>query len=261
MAGGGLLNNISNGTVGTQTGFDNTPNAGNQLLNNAVSNIAGILSTKPTAKFMSGARCILKLNGEVFGFAFGISWNIRTDNIEINTIDDYLPHELAPQRIHVDGTLSCLHIPGQGPSALLLQADVLSFLFHKYICIEVRDVQTDQLLFQTNQAVITSRAEELRVDDLANVTLQWKAIGWLDEAKVNDKLTGIDSSSAQVEAEANAASIQNATKAQVATLYADAEAKLSAAAEAFKKAFTPPVPAINSQLPGILTSNIGGGGG
>ena len=31
--------------------------------------------------------------------------------------------------------------------------------------------------------MITSRAEDIRVDSLANVTLQWRAIGFQDERK------------------------------------------------------------------------------
>jgi hypothetical protein len=159
------------------SGFDNN----NGVLNNLNSNISGILSTKPAAQYASGARCILKINGKLVGFAFGVSWRITTSYIENNTIDDYLPAELIPQRISVDGTISALHIPGQSATTELWQSDVLSFLFHRYVQIEVRDSQTDQLLFHTNQAVFTSRQEDIKVDQLSNVSLTWKAIGWNDE--------------------------------------------------------------------------------
>jgi hypothetical protein len=100
---------------------------------------------------------------------------------EILTIDDYLPAELVPQRITVDGTISALHIPGQGIGVQLWQPDALNFLFQQYIAIEVRDSTTDQLLFYTGRAMITSRQEDIRVDQLANVQLSFKAIGFQDE--------------------------------------------------------------------------------
>lgn len=162
-------------------GFNNRPNFGSNLLDNLGSNFAGILSTRPTATYMSGARCVLKMNDKICGFAFGITWKISTNYTEINTIDDYLPYELAPQRVQVEGTLSALHIPGQNSTTQLWQPDVLSFLFHKYVSIEVRDVQTDQLLFATRKAMITSKTEDIKVDALSNVTLTWRAIGWIDE--------------------------------------------------------------------------------
>lgn len=165
------------------TGFNNKPNVASQLADNVASNASGIFSTKPSARYASGARTTLKINGKISGFCFGISWRINTAVTEIMTIDDYFPAELAPQRVTVDGTISALHIPGQSAGTELWQPDALNFLFQQYITIEVRDSATDQLLFYTSKAMITSRAEDLKVDALANVTLSWKAIGFQDERK------------------------------------------------------------------------------
>lgn len=164
------------------SGFNNKPAFGDQLANNVASNVAGVFSTKSSARYASGARCILKINGKITGFAFGVSWKINTQVTEINTIDDYFPHEIAPQRVTVEGTLSALHIPGQSAGTELWQPDAINFLFQQYITIEVRDT-TDQLLFYTNKAMITSRAEDIRVDALSSVQLSWRAIGFQDERK------------------------------------------------------------------------------
>lgn len=165
------------------SGFNNRPNIGQRLTDNVASNAAGIFSTKQSAKYASGARTILKINGKVVGFAFGINWRIQTAVTEINTIDDYFPAELAPQRIQVEGSLNALHIPGQSAGTELWQPDAINFLFQQYITIEVRDSATDQLLFYTSKAMITSRSEDVRVDSLASVTLTWRAIGFQDERK------------------------------------------------------------------------------
>ena len=162
-------------------GFNNTPPITQSLANNIASNVSGILSTKPSAKYESGARITLKINGQLVGFAFGISWTINTTVVEVNTIDDYLPYELAPQRLTVNGTISALHIPGQSVGVLLWQPDLLNFLTQQYIAIEARDSATDQLVFYTDKAMITSRTEDIRVDSLAQVQLQWRAIGYRDE--------------------------------------------------------------------------------
>lgn len=164
------------------SGFNNRPNVGQRLLDNAASNVSGVFSTKSSARYASGARCILKINGKVSGFAFGVSWRITTQVTEIQTIDDYFPYELAPQRVSVEGTISALHIPGQSAGTELWQPDALNFLFQQYFTIEVRDT-TDQLLFYTKQAMITSRSEDIKVDSLSNVQLSWRAIGFIDERK------------------------------------------------------------------------------
>lgn len=163
-------------------GFNNKPNVAEQLANNLASNATGIFSTKSSARYASGARTTLKINGKIVGFAFGISWKINTPVVEINTIDDYLPYELVPQRVTVEGSIAALHIPGQSAGTELWQPDALNFLFQQYITIEVRDT-SDQLMFYTSAAMITSRSEDIRVDSLANVQLTWKAIGFQDERK------------------------------------------------------------------------------
>ncbi len=162
------------------SGFNNKPSVGQSLLDNAVGNISGVFSTRPSAKYSSGARTILKINGKIVGFAFGVSWRINTQVAEINTVDDPLPNEFVPQRLSVEGTISALHIPGISATTENWQPDVLSFLFGQYIQIEVRDT-SDNLMFLTNKAIIVSRFEEVKVDQLSSVTLQFKAIGFRDE--------------------------------------------------------------------------------
>lgn len=176
-----------------------------RVVDNALSSTAGILSTKPTAKYASGARTILKINNKIVGFAFSVQWRITTDYMENRTIDDYLPAELIPFRVSVDGSIGTFHLPGQSASANLIQADVLSFLFHKYITIEVRDSATDQLLFYTNKAVITSRTESLQSEQLGTVQLSFKAIGWKDEREP-EMPVGADSIDAAGASEASAGS-------------------------------------------------------
>lgn len=163
------------------SGFNNVPPITTNIANNLAGNISGILSTKPSAKYESGARIALKINGLLVGFAFSISWRINTTVVAVNTIDDYMPYELAPQRLTVDGTIGALHIPGQSVGVLLWQPDILNFLTQQYISIEARDSATDQVIFYTDKAMITSRTEDIRVDSLANVQLQWQAIGYRDE--------------------------------------------------------------------------------
>ena len=161
--------------------IDNSTGIAKQLAQNLASNLEGIVSTKPMAKYLSGARCILRMNNQVVGFAFGISWTRSTDATEINTIDDYLPYELAPSRITVNGTLSMFRIPGSGPGVKGMQTSVLNFMQQRYIEIEVRDTHTDNLIFFTKKAMVTSRTEYIKSDALAEMTLNFKAIGYADE--------------------------------------------------------------------------------
>lgn len=148
---------------------------------NALSNFQGLLSTKPVAKYMSGARTIIKINGKIAAFAQNVSWKITTEGKELWTIDNYMPTEIIPNRLLVSGSIGGLVIPGNGPTNQLITSDVLSFLFHKYISIEVRDIQTDSLLFYTGKAMIVNRQEDVKSGQLATINLQFKSIAFRDE--------------------------------------------------------------------------------
>lgn len=161
--------------------FGGNKNLGQRIVDNAAGQLTNLAGTRPVGKYMTGARTILRVNKKLIGFAFSISWRIDTAQMEITTIDDYLPAEIAPTRVQVTGTIGGLHIPGRSASKEQFQSNVLSFLAHQYIEIEVRDSQTNELLFYTPKAVINSRQEGIQAGAHAQTTLQFMAIGWKDE--------------------------------------------------------------------------------
>jgi hypothetical protein len=169
--------------------LDNSPST--NPLDNAVSQVNGIISTQKVAKFLSGARCILRVNGRLVGFANSISWRINTNVTEIRTIDDYMPYELAPSTIEVRGSIGGFRIPGAGPTGDQIQAQMLSFLHQRYIEIEVRDAQTDNKIFHTKRALVTGRSEAINSDSLATMSLDFMSIGFVDEV-APEKPAGAD---------------------------------------------------------------------
>lgn len=165
-------------------GFNDSPITGSGLGESLLreSGVGELISTRPRARYASGARTIVRVNGKPLAFAFSVSWNINVAQTEIRTVDDFLPYEMAPKFVTVSGRLSGWHIPTEGsPTTLHIQQNVLSYLFHRYITIEVRDRTTNALLFFSEKAVITSRSENINTDNLAQMTLEFRAIGWKDE--------------------------------------------------------------------------------
>ncbi len=154
-----------------------TPNIGEA----AAGQLGTIFSLRPTAKYLTGARTIIKVNGNLVGFAFSVSWNVSTDATEIRTIDDPVPYELAPQHISVSGSIGGFVIPGKSPQAELIQTDLTNFLMNKYITIEVRDSATDTIIFKTNRAMVTGSSGATKAESPAELSLNWKAIGWQAE--------------------------------------------------------------------------------
>jgi len=169
---------VDNAFSKPSTGSNAVDGMAENLLNSAV---GGLSPLNNFGRYMSGARAIIKVNDKLFGFAFAVNFNINTDAPEIWTIDDWTPYELAPSRITVNGTLSMFHIPGKGPTKQLVQPNVLSFLMHKYITLEISDQTTGQVIFKTNRAFITSKSQSLQAGELSTIQLSWKAVGWIDE--------------------------------------------------------------------------------
>jgi len=161
---------------GTLTGA--LENAAGSLLNSALGSVSPFNNF---GKYFTGSRAIIKVNDNLYGFAFGVTFNVETSVDEINTIDDYTPYELAPNRIRVNGTLSMFQVPGKGPTKDNVQANVLSFLFNRYVSIEISDQTTGQKIFETRKAMITSRKQTIQAGELSTITLEWKAIGFIDE--------------------------------------------------------------------------------
>jgi hypothetical protein len=153
---------------------------GKSLLSNA---LGPIQAFNKLGKYMTGARCIIKVNGKLAGFAFSVSWNINTAQTTVREIDNFLPYEFAPSMLSVSGSLGMFHVPGKTATSELFMPNVLSFLHHKYISIEVQDQTTGQQLLRVNKAVITNKSQAITAGQISQMTLEWQAIGWQDEMK------------------------------------------------------------------------------
>jgi hypothetical protein len=183
--------NIKNAITEKSTLSGATSGLADNLLNSAIGAASPLNNF---GRYMSGARAIIKVNDQLFGFAFGVNFNIETAHEENRTIDEYIAYELMPTRVSVSGTLSMFHVPSKGPTKQLVQANALSFLMHKYITIEISDQTTGQTIFKTHKAVITSKSQSLQAGELSTIQLNWKALGWIDEMMNPDYPKGADGS-------------------------------------------------------------------
>ena len=169
---------ISNAITEAGTLSGTVENAADSLVNSA---LGAISPFNNFGRYFTGSRAVIKVNDKLFGFAFGVTFNIQTEAEEVNTIDDWTPYELAPSRIRVTGTLSMFHVPGKSPTRQLVQANALSFLFHRYITIDISDQTTGQKIFKTEKAIVTGRRQTIQSGEISTIILDWKAIGFIDD--------------------------------------------------------------------------------
>jgi hypothetical protein len=154
-----------------------------QLVGNALSDVVSIGPNNNY--YVNGARAILSIHNEPFAFAFSVSYNIQMQSEENWTIDDWTPYEIMPTKILVSGTIGSFHLAGKSPAKTHIHPNVLSFMMHKYISIDVRDRGTNQTIFRTDKAMITGKQQAITAGELSTITLSFKAIGWADDVIPN----------------------------------------------------------------------------
>jgi hypothetical protein len=135
----------------------------------------------PSARFIAGGRTIISINKVSAPRLSSISWRILTEQRPIREIDNHFAYELAPNIIDVSGAYTEYREPFRGPTISQHQANPLSFMWHPYISIEVRDSLTDALLFFSGKCAITERSESVSMDGLMMTSIKWQALAWKDE--------------------------------------------------------------------------------
>ena len=129
----------------------------------------------------TGARAILKLDGNVSVFATSVSYSIDTEYKEIQTIDTSLAEELVPTRISVSVTCTNLRIPAESASVLALQPTILNHLHQGYISIEIVDRLTGETMLFVPKAMLIRRDGVIGTRGLAQETWTMTGIGYWDE--------------------------------------------------------------------------------
>ena len=170
--------------------------AASDLISGVTGNVkSAIASASPLndfGKYFTGLRAIIKVNDQLFGFAFGVSLNLKFDTEEIWTIDNYQAYELAPRKMIATGTISMFHIPGKGPGIQNVHPNGLSFLMHRYISLDISDQMTGESIFKTEKAMITGRTQDVDANKISTIRLEWKAIEWVTENDLNNIVEGRD---------------------------------------------------------------------
>lgn len=145
-------------------------------------------------KVNSGARAILKIDGNLMAFATSVSYTIDTTYKEIQGVDNSLPDELVPETIRVELTCTNLRVPKESASVLALQPTILNHLHQKYLSVEIRDRGTDDVLLYIPKALLVQRSGVIGSRALANETWVLKGIGYWDERPPEKAKEGATSS-------------------------------------------------------------------
>lgn len=132
-------------------------------------------------KIFSGARAIIKINGQILAYALSVRWDVRMDHKELRVIDEFLPQELMPTALAVTVSCTSLRFPGRSATALKFQPNMLNLLKQGMSSIEIIDRRTNEVILYVPQASMVRRAGTVNARQLSNETWTFKGIGFWDE--------------------------------------------------------------------------------
>ena len=132
-------------------------------------------------KVFTGARAILRLNGNLVVFATDASYTIETEYKPISEIDNSLPAELAPGAVRVQVTVSNLRVPFGSPTVDRLQPTILNVMTQPYAMLELRDRGTDSTILRVPKAMLVRRSGHVSARAMATESWTFIGIAFWDE--------------------------------------------------------------------------------
>lgn len=136
---------------------------------------------------ISGARCVLSINGTPYGAGSVLSYSLGTEQMELHTIDDPLPAELVPDKIRVALNVRIFRTPTNDPAkqAVSPATDPVgvygvdqSYTQSNYLTVELRDKVTDTVLLYIPKAMVTRRTGDISAESLLTENLSLVGIGF-----------------------------------------------------------------------------------
>lgn len=132
-------------------------------------------------KILTGARAIIRMNGDVVVFATDVSYSIEHEFKPLIEIDNSTPAELTPGRTSIQVVASGLRVPNDSPTMSRLAPTVANAMTQPYCTIELRDRQTDATILYVDRAQMTRRTGRVAARGMATETWTFIGIGWWDE--------------------------------------------------------------------------------
>lgn len=110
------------------------------------------------AKSLVGANLKILVNNHLFGIGTAVDWSMDYGRKAIFGIDSYLPQEIASSQVTVSGTIECIRTKlSGGLEGLGIAATDQNILFEKYIKITLIDRQTDTIVFNCYNVLVSNQ--------------------------------------------------------------------------------------------------------
>jgi hypothetical protein len=131
---------------------------------------------------IAGASVVLLVNDVNYGRVIGIDWDVTTPIEELRGVDSPQPYELANSTTSVGGTLSVLRTLGDGGAeGAGMTAPLIDVGKTRYVSLTLLERRTQQVLFQTKRAAISSQSWTVPLRGIISGTITFISIDYSNE--------------------------------------------------------------------------------
>lgn len=126
---------------------------------------------------LAGSQIRVYLGGNLYSEAQSVNYAIDFGQDSIYGVDSYLPQEIRPTRISVQGTIQAVYVGGSGgPQGKDARGKINEVLYQPYIALRIKDVKNDEDLIFIPQCMISQESMSISAKGTVRVTLAFKGI-------------------------------------------------------------------------------------
>ena len=125
---------------------------------------------------------IVYINGDVFGVASGLEYEMSYDRRPIRGIDSLFPFELAPAGGMLSGSISCFRLHSDaGLEGRGIAARDYRISRERYFSLQIVDRITDEVILQSDACAVSTQRWSLDTHNVVRGSFSFQGIGWSNE--------------------------------------------------------------------------------
>ena len=126
---------------------------------------------------LAGSHVKVYIGGSLYSEAQSVNYVIDLGQESIYGVDSYLPQEIRPTRVSVQGTIQAVYvIASGGPQGKDARAKINEVLYQPYVALRIKDAKSgDDLLFLP-QCMVSQESMSISAKGTVKVSLSFKGI-------------------------------------------------------------------------------------
>lgn len=126
---------------------------------------------------LTGSQVKVYIGGNLYSEAQSVSYTIDLGQDSIYGVDSYMPQEIRPTRVSVQGTIQAVYVGASGgPQGKDARAKINEVLYQPYVALRIKDHKNGEDLLFLPQCMIAQESMSISNKGVVRVTLNFKGI-------------------------------------------------------------------------------------